>query len=122
MSELSTFAAGSCGALAVLAAAWASLCRVPRGRLLGAGAAGLGALVPGALLALEALATPAPFGLLLVGWLGSLALTLATLSWASREWSGSQAAPLLFGALVIGCDVALALAFLWSATVSPGGV
>ena len=122
MSELSTFAAGSCGALALLAAAWASLCRAPRGRLLGASAAGLGALVPGALLALEALATPAPFGLLLVGWLGSLALTLATLSWASREWSGSQTAPLLFGALVAGCDLAFALGFLWAATVSPGGV
>ena len=26
------------------------------------------------------------------------------------------------GALVIGCDAALALAFLWSATVSPGGI
>ena len=65
---------------------------------------------------------PAPFGLLLIGWLGSLVLALATLSWASREWSGSQAAPLVFGALVIGCDVVLALAFLWSATVSPGGV
>ena len=122
MSELSTFAAGSCGVLALLAAAWASRCRAPRGRFLGAGAAGLGALVPGALLALEALAAPGPFGLLLVGWLGSLALALATLGWASRGWPGSQAAPLAFGALVIGCDAALALAFLWSATVSPGGV
>ena len=122
MSELATAAAAACGALAVLAGVWPAVCRYPGGRVLGGAAAGLGALISGTLVASETLAMPVPLGLVLLGWVASLALALVTLSWASREWQGSQTTPLLFGVLVLGCDLGLAVAFLRPRPSHPAGV